>query len=121
VGDKQGSLPGLPVPGDGGDGDEGGRGGEARLKVVDRRQLLFRTVDVEQLIGEDHPARAIWEFVGQLDLTRYTEQVRSVAGAAGRPAFDPQLLVSLWVYSYSRGVSSARAIERLCDHDPAYQ
>jgi transposase len=121
VGDKQGSLPGLPVPGDGGDGDEGGRGGEARLKVVDRRQLLFRTVDVEQLIGEDHPARAIWEFVGQLDLSRYTEQVRSVAGAAGRPAFDPQLLVSLWVYSYSRGVSSARAIERLCDHDPAYQ
>jgi len=89
--------------------------------VVDRRQLLFRTVDVEQLIEEDHPARAIWEFVGQLDLTRYTEQVRSVAGSAGRPAFDPQLLVSLWVYSYSRGVSSARAIERLCEFDPAYQ
>jgi hypothetical protein len=44
-----------------------------------------------------------------------------VAGGAGRPAFDPQLLVSLWVYSYSRGVSSARAIERLCEYHPAYQ
>jgi len=76
---------------------------------------------VEQLIGEDHAARAIWDFVGQMDLSRYTEQVRSVAGGAGRPAFDPQLLVSLWVYSYSCGVSSARAIERLCEHDPAYQ
>ena len=121
MGDKQVSLPGLPVPGDGGDGDECERAGEARLKVVDRAQMLLRTVDVERLIPEDHPARAIWEFVGRLDLSRYTEQVRSVAGVAGRPAFAPQLLVSLWVYSYSRGESSARAIERLCEHEPAYQ
>ena len=82
---------------------------------------MLRTVDVERLIPGDHPARAIWEFVGQLDLSRYTEQIRSVEGAAGRPAFAPQLLVSLWVYSYSRGQISARAIERLCEYDPAYQ
>ena len=54
-------------------------------------------------------------------MTRYAEQVRAVEGSAGRPALDPRLLVSLWIYSYSRGVSSARAIERLCEHDPAYQ
>ena len=59
--------------------------------------------------------------MGRLDLSGYTDQVRSVAGGAGRPAFDPQLLVSLWVYSYSQSVSSARAIERLCEHHPAYQ
>jgi transposase len=124
VGDKQSLLPGMPSAperGDGGNSDKGEVSSEARLKVVDRKQLLFRTVDVERLIEEDHPARAIWEFVGQMDLSRYTEQVRSVAGGAGRPAFDPQLLVSLWVYSYSCGVSSARAIERLCEYDPAYQ
>lgn len=92
-----------------------------RLRVVDRTQMLLRPVIVEELIAEDHPARAVWEFVGRLDLTRYAEQVRSVEGSAGRPALDPQLLVSLWIYSYSRGVSSARAIERLCEHDPAYQ
>lgn len=93
----------------------------ARLKEVDRAQLLLRTVDVEALIPGDHPARAIWEFVGRLDLSRYTDLIRSVEGSAGRPAYDPHLLVSLWVYSYSRGVSSARAIERRCEHDPAYQ
>ena len=94
---------------------------QARLKVVDRAQLLLRTVDVEKLIAEDHPARAIWEFVGRLDLSAYTEEVRSVEGGAGRPAFDPHLLVSLWVYSYSKSVSSAREIERLCEYHPAYQ
>jgi transposase len=93
----------------------------ARLKVVNRSQFLMRTIDVENLIAEDHAARAIWEFIGQLDLSRYTEKIRSCAGNAGRPAFDPHLLVSLWVYSYSRGVSSARAIAILCTHDPAYQ
>lgn len=47
---------------------------------MDRNQLLMRTVDVERLIDEEHPARAIWEFVGQLDLSGYTAQIRSVAG-----------------------------------------
>jgi len=124
VGENQTSLPDLPSPQervDGNDSADGERVTEARLKVIDRSQLLLRTVDVERLIPEDHPARAIWEFVGRLDLSGYTQQVRSIAGGAGRPAFDPQLLVSLWVYSYSQSVSSARAIERLCEHHPAYQ
>ncbi|MFV1981157.1 MAG: IS1182 family transposase [Rhodothermia bacterium] len=122
--ENQTSLPGVPRPqkrDDGNDGEEGERVTQARLKVVDRAQLLLRTVDVERLIPEDHPARAIWEFVGRLDLSGYTDQVRSVTGGAGRPAFDPQLLVSLWVYSYSQSVVSARAVERLCEHHPAYQ
>jgi transposase len=93
---------------------------ERRLQRVDRSQSQLRPVVVEDLIADDHPARAIWGFVGALDLTRFVEQVRSVEGAAGRPALDPQLLISLWIYSYSRGISSAREIERLCDYDPAF-
>ena len=124
MGDDQTSFPGfasLRKRCDDHDSNEGERVSEPRLKAIDRAQLLFRTVDVERLIPDDHPARAIWEFVGRLDLSGYTEQVRSVAGVAGRPAFDPQLLVSLWVYSYSQAVSSAREIERRCEHHPAYQ
>jgi len=92
-----------------------------RVQPVNRTQLQFRVVDVEVLIPEDHPARAIWEFIGTLDLSPFTDQIRAVEGSAGRPALDPQLLISLWIYSYSQGVSSARAIERLCASDPAYQ
>lgn len=126
MGDDQRDLPHVPprpAPSEPGAGPARERPGEAvpRVKAVDRTQMLLRPVVVEQLIPEDHPARAIWAFVGQLDLTRYAERIRSVEGSAGRPAWDPQLLVSVWVYSYSRGVSSARAIERLCEYEPAYQ
>ncbi len=92
-----------------------------RFQQIDREQLFWRKVDVERLIGDDHPARAIWEFVGKLDLSGYSAEIRAVEGKAGRPAFNPQLLISLWVYAYSEGVGSARAIEQLCECDPAYQ
>jgi len=124
MGTEQRALPGVDLAeGDGAPSATAGDGAKRkpRLKAVDREQLLLRTVDVESLVPEDHPARAVWELVGKLDLGLYLEQVQSVEGAAGRPALDPRLLLSLWVYSYSRGVSSARAIERLCSHDPGYQ
>jgi transposase len=103
------------------DKEEGERAGKPRYEQIDREQLFWRMVNVEGLIGEDHTARAIWEFVGKLDLSGYSGAVRAVEGMAGRPAFNPQLLVSLWVYAYGQGVGSARAIERLCEWDPAYQ
>jgi transposase len=83
--------------------------------------MVMAAIDVEGLVAADHPARAIWELVGRLDLSGYVEQIKSVEGKAGRPTWDPQLLISLWIYAYSDGVNSAREIERLCGHDPAYR
>jgi transposase len=88
---------------------------------VNRKQLLWRPVEVEKLVEADHLVRAIWELVGQLNLESYTVEVKSVEGAAGRPAIDPRLLISLWVYAYSEQVSSAREVERRCAYHPAYQ
>jgi hypothetical protein len=70
-----------------------------RLRVVDRAQMCWHVVDVERLIEDDHPARAIWELVGGLDLTSFLIPIGSVEGQAGRPAFDPQLLISVWLYA----------------------
>jgi len=44
-----------------------------------------------------------------------------VEGRAGREHTDPRVLISLWLYAYSRGVSSARAMARRCEHEPAFQ
>lgn len=92
-----------------------------RLKPINRKQLLLRPVDVERLVPEDHEVRAIWEFTGHLDLTVYYQTIHAVEGRAGCTAFDPRLLVSIWIYAYSKGVGSAREISRLCEYGPAYQ
>lgn len=92
-----------------------------RLKQINRRQMLLRAVDVEQLIEPEHSARTIWELVGQLDLASFYQSVHSFEGSAGRSSFDPRLLISMWIYAYSRGIGSAREISRLCEIDPAFQ
>ena len=78
-------------------------------------------MDVEHLISEDHPARAIWTLVGRLDLSPFYQAIESSVEEGGRPAFDPQLLISLWVYAYSQGIGSAREVARRCEYDPAFQ
>lgn len=92
-----------------------------RFKAVDRRQMLLRPVNVEELIEEDHPARAIWAFTERMDWSGFCAQVRAVEGVAGRAAWDPRLLASLWMYAYSRGIGSAREVARRCGYDPAFQ
>ena len=72
------------------------------IRLVNRQQMSWRAVDVERLIDEDHLARAIWTLVGRLDLKRFYQEIESSAEEGGRPAIDPQLLISLWVYAYSQ-------------------
>ncbi len=83
--------------------------------------MVMRAIDVERLIEEDHPARSIWELVGRLDLSRYYAGIAAVEGRAGREHTDPQVLISLWLYAYSRGISSAREMARRCEYEPAFQ
>jgi transposase len=91
------------------------------LRFVNRQQMRWQAVDVEQLIDEDHLARSIWALVGRLDLQRFYQHIESSTEAGGRPAFDPQMLISVWVYAYSQGIGSAREVARRCEDDPAFQ
>ena len=51
----------------------------------------------------------------------FIRAIESSTEEGGRPAFDPQLLISLWVYAYSQGIGSAREVARRCEYDPAFQ
>ena len=82
--------------------------GELKLRSVNREQTMLVQIYVEDLVAADHKVRAIWELVKGMDLTRFTEPLRTTKGCAGRAAWNPQLLVSLWVYAYKSGVSAAR-------------
>lgn len=109
---------GMPLPAE--QDDQSGHR-KPRLDKAKRDQMIFQTINVETLIPEDHPARAIWEFVGKMDLTSLYLKINAVEGVAGRSATDPQTLISLWVYAYSQGTSSAREMEKLCEYHPAFQ
>jgi transposase len=55
-----------------------------RCKEIDRRQILMRTVDVEELIPGNHPARALWQLTGELDLGEFYAPVKSLTSGPGR-------------------------------------
>src|SRR5207237_6959745 len=95
--------------------------GEVRVQWIDRQQMRMARMEVEQLIAEDHAARAIWELTGQVDVGAFDEGVRSRAGQAGRPVMDVRLLASLWMYGQSRGMHAAQELEQWCPTDPAFR
>ena len=95
--------------------------GVLKLRRPNRRQFTYAAIDVEALIPADHAARAIWELSGRFDLDGFAAPLRSLEGEAGRPAWEPRLLVSVWIWAYSEGIGSAREIERQCAYHPALQ
>ena len=92
-----------------------------RYIAINRNQQVLQPLDVDRLIDEDHAARKIWRVVEQLDLSRFESATLAVEGAAGRPSHSPQVLVSVWLYAYSKGLHSAREIARQMEHEPGLE
>ena len=92
-----------------------------RVVRPDRRQLRWDRIDLEGLLPAEHRARIVWSFVESLDLSQLYDQVLAREGEAGRPAADPAVLLSLWLYATVEGVGSARGLERLAQSDAAYR
>jgi transposase len=70
-------------------------------------------------LPEDHLVWTVLGAVEQMDLDRFREGYR--LGGAGRPAYDPEMMVALLLYAYARGNRSSRLIERACLEDVAYK
>lgn len=85
---------------------------------IDRTQGRFTTLQVDDLIGPEHPARLIWDLVGRMDLSAFEKDIASREGGSGRSCWMPHLLISLLIYGYTRGVASARQLERMMEWEP---
>ena len=95
--------------------------GAPRLREPVRDQVELRAVDIDSLIGQDHPARVIWAYVERLDLSELEDRVKARENTPGHPPPSPRLLLALWLYATSDGVGSARALDRLCESHDVYR
>jgi transposase len=84
-----------------------------RLRQANRHDVVPVPARLEDLIPQDHLARLMWEVVERLDVSPFYAQLKVFAGEPGAPAIDPKILITLWLYAISQGVSSAREIDDL--------
>jgi transposase len=91
-----------------------------RLRQPTRDQVTPVPAYLDDVLPEDHLARLIWQATGLLDLVPFSAHLVVTEEGPGRAAASPQLLVALWLYAFSQGVTSARQLDRLCVRDLAY-
>src|SRR5712692_9720666 len=94
-----------------------------RFQPIDRTQIFLRTTDVESLIAEDHPVRAIWIFLGRLDLSKFSEEQRAPSSKPkntakpNRPRFPyPILTLALCVMGTERLRRATTSNSQLTQH-----
>ncbi len=92
-----------------------------RLRRPNRDQVTPVPADLDALLADDHLARLLWAAVERLDVRAFAAGLKVAEGGPGRAAVDPQLLVALWRYATTQGVTSARALARLCGEHLAYR
>ena len=93
----------------------------ARVVRPDRQQLAWMPRDLGAALPPDHAARAIWDFLEQLDLSAFYGSIKAVLEGPGRPTTDPQVLLALWLLATTEGIGSARQLARLCEEHDAYR
>ena len=74
----------------------------ARFIPFDPNQPLLLPPDLREALPVGHPALLVGELVDQLDLSEI-EVALPDERLGGAPAFDPRLLLRVWVYAYRGG------------------
>lgn len=88
-------------------------------RPVDRDQPFLLPPSMIDWLPEDHLVWFMIEAVNRLDTTAFHTRAR--LGGAGRRGFDPDMLLTLWMYAIAHGERSSRQVERLCHTDVAFR
>jgi transposase len=97
------------------------RAPKPRVTEPSRAQGVIRFEIPEDTLPPDHTARVLDRVVGTLDLSGFTTDAKAVEGQAGCSILSPRMKLTLWLYAISRGIGSAREIERLTRGDDAFR
>ena len=80
-------------------------------EVQSRSQVVLLPPCMDDYVSEHNPVRAIDAFVGTLDLEALGFQHAEEHCGAGHPAYDPAVLLKLYLYGYQHRVRSSRRLE----------
>jgi len=80
-----------------------------------KQSLLFPT-NIFDLLADEHECYLYADLFEQLDTTSLEAQY----SAMGQHAYHPKRIISILIYAYSRGVFSAREIQKRCNEDLSF-
>jgi transposase len=92
-----------------------------RLNRACRNQYELIPSLLEDLLPKDHLARSVWGYVDSLDLSLVLSKIQAVENHVGRPATDPKILLSIWLFAIIKGIGSSRVIEEYCKEHDAFK
>ena len=90
-----------------------------RYMSADRDQLFLLPPSMLDWLAEGHLAWFVLDVVALVDTTGF--HARHANDGAGRPAWDPDVMLALLLYAYSCGLRSSRRIESACRSDVAFR
>lgn len=88
-------------------------------RPVDRDQEFLLPPNMVEWLDEDHLVWFVIEAIRRLDTGRFHRLAK--LGGVGRRGYDPDMVLTLFVYAMAHGESSSRRIERLCRTDVAFR
>ena len=80
--------------------------GRPRLRQPVRDQIELRAVDLDRLIGPEHPARVIWDYVQDLDLRALEQSVRAREHTPGQARVSRNCC---WRFGFARPARESEA------------
>ena len=82
----------------------------------DRSQVTLIPECLDDFVAEDNPVRVVDAFVQELDLSALGFK-GTMPASTGRPAYDPAVLLKIYIYGYLNRVQSSRRLERECQRN----
>jgi transposase len=88
-----------------------------KFLIYSPEQAYLLPPNVREVLGKNHLCFFLQRVVEKLDLrpfeTAYEDE--------GRPAYHPALMVSVWLYAYTLGITSSRRLEQRVREDLAFR
>jgi len=89
----------------------------SRYVEYNPEQVWLLPPSVRDELGERHLAIFVHELVDKLDLSEFEKD----SSEHGRPGYPPQLLLKVWLYAYTQGITSSRRIEQRVQEDLGFR